>query len=243
MPIIVTSSTSTFLGAVNRILRIAGIIRGDTDPIQTFADLQHGATMNLAIIAVQDTLTDLTAFYDFPMERSSSSITLLTGQRTYDLATDFVSFWQSNQFFYDTTEQNHIFEYPGGERKLAQQIFRYQSDQGSPTYWYYVEGATKQVGFYQTPDSNYNNRVLTYDYEKDIIPINATDTMPFLRDIESNTFCQLATVRFQSLFNANPKEMSAPVEQTPQYINSRATLLKLINPKIPDKYYGITYPR
>lgn len=243
MPIIVTSSTSTFLGAVNRILRIAGIIRGDTDPIQTFSDLQHGATLNLAIISVQDTLTDLMAFYDFPVERASSTITLATGVRTYALASDFVAFWQPKAWFYDSVEQNHIFEYPGGERHLAQSIFRYQLDQGSPTYWYYVEGSTKMVGFYQTPTATYNGRVLTYEYEKDVIPINATDTMPFLRDIESNTFCQLAAVRFQSLFTANPKDVPAPVEQMPQYINSRATLLRLINPKQPDKYYGATYSR
>lgn len=243
MAIIVTSSTSTFLGAVNRILRIAGIIRGDVDAIQSFSDLQHGATIQLAVIAVQDTMTDLMAFYDFPQERASSSITLATGTRTYALAADFVQFWQDNQFFYDTTDQNHIFEYPGGERQLAQSIFRYQSDTGSPTYWYYVEGATKQVGFYQTPDSTYNGRVLTYDYEKDVIPVNSSDPMPFMRDIESNTFCQLAAIRFQSLFTANPKELPAPVETTPQYINSRSTLLKLINPKVPDKYYGAVYPR
>ena len=234
---------ATFLDSVNRILRITGVIRGDTDPVVTFSDLQHGATLNLAIIAVQDTMTDLASFYDFPVERTSSSLTLIQGQATYSLPADFVNFWQDNQFFYDAVGSNHIFEYIGGEKRLAQNIFTYQSDLGTPNWWYYVEGATKKVGFYQIPNAEYNNRVLTFNYEKDIIPVISTDTMPFQRDIENNTFCQLAAVRFQSLFNSNPKQPSAPVEQNPQYINSRATLLKLINPKQPNKIYGPIYQR
>lgn len=232
-----------FLGAVNRILRIGGVIRGDTDPISTFSDLQHGATLNLAIIAVQDTFTDLMAFYDFPSERSSSSITCVTGQRTYSLPADFVQFWESNQSLYDSVGSNMLFEYKGGEKQLSQSIWTYQTDQGSPNWWYYVEGSTKLLGLYQIPNASYNGRVFTFDYEKDIVPVNATDNMPFIRDIESNTFCQLATVRFQSLFNSNPKQISAPVETNPQYINSRSTLLALINPKKPNKFYGPIYSK
>jgi hypothetical protein len=241
MPIIVTPATMTFLDAVNRILRITGVIRGDTDPIVTFADLQHGATLNLAIIAIQDTLTDLMAFYDFPYERNSSTITLVTGTRVYSLANDFVQFWKENQFLYDSTNSNYIYEWESGERGLSANIFTYKTDSGSPSWWYYVEGSTKQIGFYQVPDATYNGIVLTYDYEKDIVPTLATDTLPFIRGIEANTFCQMAAVRFQALFNSNPKEFSAPVEQHPQYINSRSTLLSLINPKKPRTTYGAVY--
>lgn len=230
-----------FLGAVNRILRIGGVIRGDTDPVITFTDLQHGATLNLAIIAVQDTFTDLMAFYDFPSERASSSITCVTGQRVYSLPADFVQFWESRQTLYDAVGSNMIGEYHGGERQLSQAVWTYQTDTGSPNWWYYVEGTTKQIGLYQIPNLAYNGRVFTFDYEKDIVPINATDNMPFIRDIESNTFCQMAAVRFQSLFNSNPKQPSAPVEQNQQYINSRSTLLALINPKKPEKFYGAVY--
>lgn len=230
-----------FLGAVNRILRLTGVIRGDTDPIQTFSDLQHGATMNLAIIAVQDTFTDLMAFYDFPSERASSFITCVTNQRAYALPSDFVQFWEDRQTLYDAVGSNMLYEYTGGEKQLSKSVWTYQTDKGSPNWWYYIEGATKQIGLYQIPDATFNGRVLTFDYEKDIVPVNATDTMPFIRDIESNTFCQMAAVRFQSLFNANPKQPSAPVELNPQYINSRATLLALINPKKPNRTYGPIY--
>ena len=231
----------TFLDSVNRILRITGIIRGDTDTVTSFSDLQHGSTLNLAIIAVQDTLTDLTSDYDFPSERASSTITFVTNTRAYSLASDFVQFWQSEQTLYDSVNNRMIYEYPGGEKQLSDDIWTYQSDTGSPIYYYYIEGSTKQLGFYQIPDSTQNGIVLSYDYEKDIIPTTASETMPFIRDIETYSFCQLASIRFQVMFTANPKEQSTPVEQNPQYIDTRATLLKLINPKKPNRYYGSTY--
>ena len=230
-----------FVGAVNRVLRIAGIIRGDTDPIVSFSDLQHGATLNLALIAIQDTFTDLMAFYNFPVERKSGSITLLNGVRTYALATDFVQFWQSDAFFFDSVDENQIREYGGGERQLAQDIINYKTDIGSPTLWYYVEASTKMIGVYQTPNITYDQRVWTYEYEYDVVPVNATDTMPFIRDIETFAFCRCAAVRFQSMFNANPKSPNAPVEQHPEYINARSTLLALITPDKPNPYYGRTY--
>lgn len=233
----------TFLDSVNRILRVKGIIRGDTDAVTTFSDLQHGATINLAIIAIQDTFTDLMAFYDFPLERTSSTITLLTGVRTYTLATDFVEFWMPNQTLYNSTTNGLLIEYPGGERALSTSVLDYKTATGAPSFWYHIEGATKSLGFYQVPDVNSNNQVLSYDYEKDVVPTLSTDVMPFQRDIETNTFCEMAAVRFSSLFSANPKEPNATVEDNPQYKNSRATLLKLVNPNKPDNFYGAAYPK
>lgn len=231
----------TFLQAVNRILRISGVIRGDTDGITTFADLQHGSSMNLAIIAIQSTLTDLTAYYDFPTERTAGTITLQTGVRTYALATDFVQFWNEPAYFYDAVQNNEILEYDGGERRLAREIFTYQTQLGYPTSFYYVEGATKLVGFYAVPDSSLNNRVLSYDYEKDVIPLLATDNLPFIRDIETFKFCDLAAVKFNSLFTQQPRQPSADIEKDPAYITARATLLKLIKPEKPSHRYGPKY--
>lgn len=234
----------TFLGAVNRILRISGILRGDTDAITSFADVQHGATVQLAIISIQSTLTDLTTFYDFPQERSSSSITLVAGQRLYTLATDFIQFWTSNQFLYDAVQNNHLFEFSGGERRLAREVYDYQSvatQSGYPTWWYNVEGLTQTIGLFSIPNSNYAGRVLTYDYERDVIPVNATDLMPFIRDIQTYSFCDLAAVKFNALFTQLPNQPSPDIEHDPAYLNSRATLLRMITPEKPDKFYGPRY--
>ena len=236
--------SQTFLNAVNRVLRIGGVIRGDTDPITSFSDVQHGATMNLAIIAIQSTLTDLTAFYDFPQERGSSSITLVAGTRLYSLATDFIEFWQDNQFLYDAAQNNKLYEYDGGERQLSQDVPDYQSvatQSGYPTWWYNSEGMTQQIGLFSIPNASYAGRVLTYDYEKDVIPVNASDNMPFIRDIHTFTFCDLAAVKFAALFTQQPSSPTPDVEHDPAYLNARSTLLRLITPEKPGKRYGPRY--
>jgi len=231
----------TFLQAVNRVLRISGIIRGDTDPVALFSDLQHGATLNIAILAIQSTLTDLTAYYEFPKERTSGSITLATNTRTYALAADFVQFWNNPGFFYDATQNFTILEFGGGEQRLARVIFDYKTQYGYPNEWYYVDGDTKQVGFYQVPDASVNGRILTYDYEKDVIPLVETDVMPFIRDIEVFAFCELASVKFNAMFSQQPKQPGLDIQKDPNYVSARASLLKLIRPTKPSKRYGRSF--
>ena len=147
-------SNVNFLGAVNRVLRISGIIRGDSDPITSFSDLAHNATMNLAQIAIQSVLTDLAAYYDLPQDRKQGEITLIQGQRVYDLADDFLHFWNNPGFFYDSTQNMIICEFDGGEQKLSREIFDYKTQQGYPNNFYVIDGLTSQVGFYQVPNNN-----------------------------------------------------------------------------------------
>ncbi len=49
----------TFLEAVNRVLRMEGIILGDDDDLTSFSDTQHAATQSMARIAIQSQLADL----------------------------------------------------------------------------------------------------------------------------------------------------------------------------------------
>jgi len=233
----------TFVQSVNRVLRLSGVIRGDTDPVVSFADLQHGATLNLAMIAIQSVLTDLTAFYTFPQERASGTITLSggTGTRIYQLSTDFVGFWNSTAYFYDATQNYEIPEWKGGEQHLAREIYNYRTQIGYPNFFYYVDGPTKEVGFYQVPDASVNGRVLTYDYEKDVIPLIETDNMPFIRDIEVFKFCELAAIKFNSLFSQQPRLPGTTIEKDPVYIECRSTLLRLIVPTKPGKRYGRSF--
>ena len=45
-----------FIAAVNRVMRINTIIKGDDDNITTFSDTQHAASISLAQISIQDEL-------------------------------------------------------------------------------------------------------------------------------------------------------------------------------------------
>jgi hypothetical protein len=234
----------TFLQAVNRVLRTSGLIRGDTDPITSFSDVQHGATLQLAMVAIQSTMIDLSAFYTFPKERTSSTITLATSTRLYSLASDFVGWWMDQPFLYDATQNSKLFEYIGGEQRLALDIPDYQNattQAGYPTWWYTVDGATMQIGMYAIPTSDYNGRVLTYQYEKDVIPLVEADVMPFQRDIQTFSFCDLASIKFNALFTQLPNEPSPDITHDPVYINARASLLRMMTPANNTRTYGLRY--
>ena len=148
----------TFIECVNRILRMNAIIRGDTDPITTFSDLAHNASMNLAIIAVQNELTRIIAKKLIPKERKNSgSVTFSTNTRTYDLASDFIRFY-ANPHFYRASENRQIYEYVGGLPSLQTEVFNYETQYGQPNWWYLepLNSTNKKVGFFLVPSVTEN---------------------------------------------------------------------------------------
>lgn len=224
-----------FLAAVNRVLRSEGIIRGDTDPITTFSDLQHGATVQVAMIAIQDELTQLTADTLLPYERKTTgSIATVTSTRSYALASDFVRF-DGTPSLYDATNNRTLYEYPGGEDRLKNQIYNYKTEEGEPWAWYFEAGTTKQISFFPVPNAV---RTFAYNYEADSSVSAIGDTLPFQNEMEAQAFCRLAARRFKSMFEGKGTEgLSADAE----HMMAKATLAALIVGKKPNSTYAPTY--
>jgi len=226
---------ATFLDAVNRLLRTNSIIKGDDDNITTFSDTQHSAFIELAQIAIQNELNGLIAERLIPYEKTSGTINLVTGTRTYSLAADFIRFYGKNASFYDATDNTRIYEYGGGEDGLRENDYQYDTTQGSPNYWYMADGSTLLVGFYNVPDSSYNGRALTYDYEKSVSVSLITDTMPFLKTEEYQSFVMMASQRFKYLIQEKDTGL---LSQDATWNDSKATLYALMRSVNPPKYYG-----
>ncbi len=226
-----------FLAAVNRVLRTNGIIKGDDDEVTTFSDTQHNATLNLAIIAIQDELNELISDKLINYELATASITTSSGVRTYALATDFIRFYE-DAFFLDSTSNNQIFEYPGGKQILRLENLNYATQTGSATWWYWEEATTKKVGFYLVP--NDDGRVLTYDYQKDVSVSASTDTLPFQNEAEAQTFCTMAARRHKALVEDSPNSQIF-IDKDPTYTTSKARLLNLMRATNPTKNYGVDY--
>jgi hypothetical protein len=242
MAIIVDSSDFTFLDAVTRILRLNAILRGDTDAPSSFSDTNHNASMQLAILAVQDELTKLTADKLIPVEKTSSTITLLTSTRTYELAADFINFFGFPHFL-DTNANRLIPMWPGGEEKLQLMDFRYLTNEGSPN-WFYLERATsKKVGFYHVPDATYNNVSLTYHYERSVMIEQATDELPFHNNEECHAFCAMAGRRFKFMFEDvdNKADIQQILENDVSYRTSLGTLIRLVRGVNPPGYWAAVY--
>ena len=228
-----------FLGAVNRIMQLNGLIRGDTDLLVSFTDTNHASTSAIAQIAVQNEITELSSKGTLPYQhKTDQTITLATGTRTYALASDFVQLWGDRPFFYDKTQNNQIFEYQGGENQLRNDILTYRTDQGTPTYFYFELGTTQQVSFYLVPDSSVNGRLFYYDYQASVNVVNSSDTIPLTTTDQQYAFCEMAARRFKFLYEG---KLDIEVETDGVYRAARSRLYALLKWKQASRRYGRTY--
>jgi hypothetical protein len=227
-----------FITGLNRLLRINGVIRGDDDALTTFSDTQHSADIQMAQIAIQDELSEIVSERLIPYEKTTTTISLTTSTRTYALASDFIRFYGDRPSFYDSTDNVRIYEYSGGENSLRDQIYTYKTDEGAPTWWYWDDTTTKKVAFFNVPNSTYNLRSLSYDYEKDVSVLLTSDTLPFHNTIEANAFIQAAARRFYFMISNQPQGL---LTEDATYQNAKARLYSLLKPTNPSKYYGHSY--
>lgn len=223
-------------------MRVNNHIRGDTDAPTSFSDTQHNATLQTAQIAIQDEIIALAADRLLPYEKASTAIGLTTGTRTYSLPGDFIGFY-GVPHFYDATDNRQIFELDGGLEALQLVDYKYATTQGTPNWWYFEPGQTKKVSFYQVPNSTYNGRSLTYDYETSILVTLASDAMPFHNSEEGFAFCGMAARRFKYLFEdvKDKQDIQAILDQDVSYRASRGTLMRLISGKNPANRYAPRY--
>jgi len=228
-----------FLGAVNRILQLNGLIRGDTDLLTSFADTNHASTSAIAQIAVQNEIAELSSRGLLPYQhKTNGSITLVTATRSYAFPSDFIQLWGEDPFFYDATQNMQIFQYPGGEQQLRLGIYTYRTDPGAPLYFCFELGTTQQVSFYPVPDASVNNRVLAFDYSASVNVLNASDTIPFTTVDQQYAFCEMAGRRFKFLYEG---KVDIPMDSDPVYREARARLFALMKWKQPARRYGRAY--
>lgn len=222
-----------FITAVTRIMRAETILRGDTDAPTTFSDLQHGATIQLAQLAIQDELNELTSDNLLPYEKSTTGlITTAASTRSYSLASDFVRFFGTPMLLTGTTQ---LFEYRGGEDRIKLVFPGYKTDSGTPYWWYFEATTSKKISFYPVPTSAVT---YTYDYEKDVSLTNTTDTLPFHNEQEAQAFCRLAARRFKYLYQ---EKDTAALFGDPEWQKARATLAAMIAGKNPARSYTAVY--
>src|SRR5581483_3858440 len=229
----------TYLDAVNRMMKLNGLIRGDTDPLVSFTDTNHASTSAIAQIAVQNEITELSSKGELPYQhKTSGSITLVTSTRSYALASDFVQLWGQDPFFYYPSQNVQIFQYPGGEEFLRQDILTYRTDAGTPLWFYFELGTTQQVSFYPVPDSSVNGRSLTYDYSATVNVVNASDIIPFTTVDQQYAFCEMAARRFKFLYEG---KVDIPLDTDAVYREARSRLFALLKWKQPGRRYGRRY--
>lgn len=228
-----------FLGAVNRVLVNAYIIKGDDDLLTNFNSNQHEATLRVAKNAVQTELNGLLSFFSIDYERAQTlgTITTVVGTRTYALPADFIRFWGDNPYLALTTDDSdRLYEWNGGERKLSRQQTDYKTDQGKENWWYWSQNTSKQIGLFQVPDAV---RSYEFEYEKDSTVSNSTDTIPFQTEAESQAFADMASRRF--VYMVEDALNLADLAQDGEYAMAQGTLMNFMSHRDPKKHYGKSY--
>ena len=227
-----------FLGAVNRVLVNAYIIKGDDDLLTNFNDNQHEATLRVAKNAIQTELNSLLASFSIDYERAQTlgSITTVVGQRTYAMPSDFVRFWGDFPYLVLTTDDaERLYEFHGGEDRLRRLHHDYKTNEGKENWWYWSQNTSKQIGLFQVPDAV---RTYEFEYEKDSTVTNSTDPMPFASEAESQSFADMASRRFIYMLEKRDLE---DLEQDSQYQTFHGTLMKFLSHRNPPKSYNKSY--
>ena len=227
-----------FITGLNRLLRTVQIITGDDDDITTFDDTQHAADIELAQIAIQDELSDLIANKFIDYEKATATISLVTSTRTYALASDFVRFYGTNPSFYDSTDNVRHYEYIGGEDALRDTDYQYKTTEGGPWAWYWDSTTSKSVAFYSVPQSTYNGRSLSYDYEKSVAVTVAADTLPFHNDEAAQAFISCAARRFKMM---DESLVVQRIEDDPAYTSAKGRLIAFLGNRNASGSYGRRY--
>lgn len=235
----------TLLECVNRILRINAIIRGDTDPVSTFNDTAHNASLNIAIIAAQTELIRLISKRLIPKERKTTGTILLDGSvRVYDLASDFIRFY-GLAHFYLAADNRQIYQYPGGLEKLQIEIYNYATQLGDPNWWYFepVNTTNKQIGFFLVPDSSSDGKVLTYDYEASVLVTLESDVLPFHNSEEAYSFTDMVARRFKYMFEdvKNAQDIQGVLDADRGYLSATSMLYSLLRGTDNNVSYGAHY--
>ena len=235
-----------FLDAVNRVLRINGIIRGDDDALTSFSDTQHSSTSALAQISIQDEIVSLISEEILGYQHAESTITLISGTRLYSLAADFIRFRDPVEKLFmselnvDGTVNGTPIPYVD-EDALRRSIPYYRDATGGGAWSFYIPGgSTNQVGFYALPGASDNGRIFRYYYEKDVQVSLATDVLPFKNNNEAYAFCRLAGLHFNILFQQSGKpNANDPVvfDQDPVLVSMRAQLAAMMNQTATARFY------
>lgn len=169
--------SKTFLNGVNDVLKRAGIIATDGE-LASFTDSSKQSFIDLTKQIWNETVDEVCNKMGVPHPGetgSSSTVTLVTGTREYDLPSDLV---QIRWPLMDQTNGNIIQEYPGGyEQMRVDQLI--PADWLGLSYLAAINSTTGKLRLERTPTSTENGKVYNMLYDKDLVMSLIADVFPF----------------------------------------------------------------
>lgn len=168
--------SKTLLDGVNEILKRTSLIAGDAQPLTSLTDSSRQVSIDLAKQVINEGIDELFSVTPGarPREQKEATITLATGQRAYPLATDLV---QMHWPMIDRVNNQYIEQYAGSYNEMLVDDPE-QDDTGLP-YCAAINPVNGALHMDRAPTVEFNGRVYTYQYHKDVGLVAATDQMPF----------------------------------------------------------------
>jgi hypothetical protein len=166
----------TLLNAVNEILRRVGMVQGDDSLLTSLAVSARQRSIDIAVQVVNEGIDELYSTTDIPQPngQAESTITLVSSQRTYTLASDLVRIrWP----FVDETNTQFLYPALGGYNDLLL-LDPEQDDTGLPMFAA-IRPTDGLLYLDRTPTSVEDGRIYTYQYDADLSLSDAGDTVPF----------------------------------------------------------------
>ena len=168
------------LDGVNEVLIKVDIIEGDTGRLTSLTDSARQVFIDTAIQSLNEVTDDLYSIIDKPrpQQLGEATITLVTDDQDYALATDLVTLLP--QFGLINTPNNHvigILDEPDAYRQLILTDLD-QDDTGLPSRAA-IRPTDGELWMDRKPTSVENGRVYHYRYNKELELSVAADTFPF----------------------------------------------------------------
>jgi len=166
----------TLLNAVNEILKRVGEISGDSAELTSLTVSARQTIIDVAVQVVNEGIDELytTTNTASPKEQAESTITLVTDDRSYALASDLV---QLRWPLIDKTNNQYLWQHPGGYNAILE-IDPEQDDDGLP-HFAAISPVNEELYLDRIPTATENGRVYTYQYDKDLVLTGQDDTVPF----------------------------------------------------------------
>lgn len=169
-------ANKTLLNCVNEIFKRVGLIHGDSAALISLTSTARQRSIDVSKQIVNEGIDELYSVSALPMpkEQAESTITLVTGDRSYTLATDLV---QIRWPFIDKTNNQYITRFPGDYNRLLL-LDPEQDDTGLPNYGA-INPVNGELHLDRAPTSVENGRVYTYQYDKELELTTAASMVPF----------------------------------------------------------------
>lgn len=189
----------TLLQGLNEVGRAVRIIAGDSTEFTSLTDASRQVFVDAIVRHWNDAVGELYASSEIPhpQELRQDSITLVTSDRSYVLATDL----NVMRFpLLDETNGDHIFEFPGAYLDLRHSQPQPSNFTGQSVFAK-VDPTNDEIYLDRIPTSFENGRVYQYWYDKDLELALAADTFPF-KDIVFRHMVPIVTELFNRGENA-----------------------------------------